>query len=270
MPYATQEESEDSGNPIEFLKAAIGLDRQFLYTSSRSDLTVGLDVYKSIYLDRDQPSMAPQIQDNKITIRLPRDCDLALLFLTSAPSETVWIAYYRKHEDDSEIISYFQGRIAGIEWQEDTAIFTVTTLESMLKRMGLRVLCGPTCRFFLADGDCPVPESAITINATPSSVSGTTIVSSDFASKPDNWFQFGSIRSPLGEERFVLSHIGNTIELMFPFEVSPSGMLCTIMAGCDYLPQTCHDKFGTWTDDGADHGAFNLIPIPNVFSSGLG
>ncbi len=158
MSYIEREESVDSGAPVEFVRFAIGVDRVYRYTSALTVQTHAGEDYEPIFLDRSSPAMSPEIEQNKLTIKMPRDVAIADLFKKNAPSRTVWIAYYRRHEGDVVPISFWQGRVSAVQWVGDMAELTCDSLEAMLRRQGLRPMYQPTCRHFLYDGRCPVPE----------------------------------------------------------------------------------------------------------------
>lgn len=269
MSYAEREESVDNGALVEFVRFAIGVDRVYRYTSALTVQTHAGEEYEPIFLDRSSPAMSPEIEQNKLTIKMPRDVAIADLFKKNAPSRTVWIAYYRRHEGDVVPISYWQGRVSAVQWVGDMAELTCDSLESMLRRQGLRPMYQPTCRHFLYDGRCPVPEAAFKTSALVQSVNGDTLVSPAFASKPNGWFTLGFVDTASFDSRFIIGHAGDTVTLIAPFEASPLGQTVDAFAGCDQLHLTCRDKFGEFTDGGRDFGGSDLVPITNVFEKGL-
>lgn len=272
MSLIEKELSEDSGAPIEFYKFAIGTDRVYRYTQSEEPVTYLSEIYLPGIKDRSNPVMSPEIEQAKLTVTVDRDFVIANLFKVNAPRKTIWVTIYRKHfgESDADVISYWQGRVEGIKISsDDLAELTLGTLESGLRRKIFTPTYQPTCRFFLYDGRCPVPDTAFKVDALISSSTGLTLISSDFDVFPDGYFKLGTIENENLDSRFIVDHVGDTVTIISPFEENQSGNTLFAYAGCDNLRATCRNKFGAYTNNGRDFGGCDLVPDDNLFEKGL-
>lgn len=271
MSYTGKESSIRSGEPVEYIRFTLGTE-VYRFTTSPVEETLFAEKYNAVGIERSAPSISPEISQNQITFTLPRNENLPAFFTKNAPRQTVFVIIYRKHrgEADNQAISYWQGAIEGIAFKGENAEITCTGLEYVLKKKGLRYRYSPRCRFFFADGRCPVPQAAVTTEAIIISANGAQLTAQEFAEKPNGWFQYGEIITPELESKFIVDHTGDTITLIAPFAYSPVGKLTKTLAGCDYTPETCEGKFGEWTEGGRDCGCFDTVPVDNVFEKGLG
>lgn len=272
MSYTTRELSIESGAPVELYKFTIGVDRVYRFTQSEFPVVYLGETYYPGIKDRSNPVMSPEIEQSKLTVIVDRNFVIAELFQENAPRATVWVTIYRKHEgdDDSQVISYWQGRIEGIKIDgEDSAELTMGTLESGLRRNIFTPSYQSTCRFFLYDGRCPVPDSAFKIDALITATNGLELVSADFDLYPDGYFKLGVIETDNFDSRFIVDHIGDTVTLIAPFESPVTGLTVSALAGCDQVRSTCRTKFGAYTNDGRDFGGCDLVPDDNLFEKGL-
>jgi len=243
----------------------------YRYTTSPIEEELFFELYSPLDYQRDAPELSPELSQNQLTITMPRNIDFPSIFQKAAPRQQIFIIIYRKHRgaSDSDAISYWQGGIDGISFKGDIASIICSSLETLLKRGGLRYRFFAKCRFYLADGRCPVPATAITTETVITSASGSQVSSPDFDALPDGYFKFGELTTPELESRFIVDHVGDTLTLIAPFPESPVNKLCKALAGCDYTPETCDSKFGAWTDDGRDCGCFDSIPVDNLFQTGI-
>lgn len=275
MTYAAREASLRDGAPVEFVKFALGVEL-FRYTSSDAPQVHVAETYDPVSMLRSNITDSDEIESAKMTVSLPRDVALADLFRSGSPSKPVGVVLYRRHADDAETLSYWQGRVSGYSFKGDECEFICESKEAMLSRNGARQLYQPNCRFFLyhklsGHPGCPVPRSSFEVVADIISVniSTITIQASAFAAKPSGWFTFGYVEWN-NDTRFIINHVGDTLTLLHNFRSSPLGASVKAYAGCDYLMPTCSGKFGAHTRAGKDFGGSPLVPITNVFEKGVG
>ena len=270
MSYTEKETSIRSGEPVEYVRFTLG-NEIYRYTTSPIEETLFSEKYEPVQIKRSAPSLSPEIEQNKITFTMPRNVLLPAFFLRAAPRQTVFCVIYRKHrgEADNQAISYWQGGVEGISYKGEEAEVLCHGLERILKRKGLRYRYSPRCRFFFCDGRCPVPATAVTTEAVITAANLAQVSAPEFAEMPNGYFQFGELITPELESRFIVDHVGDTLTLIAPFPETPLGKITKALAGCDYTPEMCENKYGEWTDNGRDCGCFDTVPVQNVFEKGL-
>lgn len=272
MTYDTREKSRRNGEPVEYVRFTLG-SQIFRYTTSPDDEMLFDEKYLAEKgIKRSSPTLTPELAQNTLTITIPRSTEIPSLFSKASPRQQIFVIIYRKHRGDSDnqAISYWQGGVEGIGFKGEEAEISCGSLESLLKRGGLRYRFSPRCRFYFCDGRCPVPAASVTIEAVADYVDGSIVKAPEYAAYPDGTFKFGEFSTPELESRFIVEHIGDTLTLIAPFYESPQSKLCKVLMGCDYTPETCQNKFGQWTDNGRDFGGFDSIPVQNIFESGIG
>ncbi len=270
MAYNTKEISTRAGEPIEFVRFSLG-ETSYRYTTSPIEEELFSEIYEAIPFERSAPSLSPEISQNQMTFTMPRNVLLPVFFTKYAPRQSCFVVVYRKHrgEADGDAISYWQGAVEGFSFKGEEAEIVCTGLEYILKKKGLRYRYSPRCRYFFADGRCPVPPTAVTTDSLVISASSNIIQAAEFALQPNGYYKFGEIITPELESRFVVDHVGDTISLIAPFPNSPIGKIVKALAGCDYTAEMCESKFGAYTDGGRKCGCFDTVPVINVFEKGI-
>lgn len=268
--YDQSEKSIRSGAPVEYARFTLG-EQLFRYTTSPIEETLFGEIYQPVDFKRTAPSLSPEISQNQITFSMPRNIELPALFAKASPRQQIFVIIYRKHrgELDAEAISYWQGGVEGVAFKGEMAEIVAGSLESTLKRGGLRYRFQPNCRFYLCDGRCPVPAPSVTTEAIIETASGAILSAPEFDALPDGILKFGELTTPELESRFIVDHVGATVTLIAPFPESPQGKLCKALQGCDYTPETCETIYGDWTDEGRAFGGFDSVPVENLFEKGI-
>ncbi len=272
MSYSNNEESAFSGDPVEFVKFVLGADKIFRYTNFDEEIVYLGETYLPQTFERSSPSQSPEIEQNKLKISFQPDAPIIQLFKKTPPLRPVFAVFYRRHEGDAETLAYWQGKVEGVSFGDENCEITCGSIESTLKRKGLRQCFSPQCRAFLYDGIvCPVPPEPFQTECVITAQSGSTISAGEFAAFPDDWFPLGFVEAPNGDCRMILEQHGDTLTLIAAFEDSVLGAVVKAFAGCDLSQEMCGDpnKFGEYTEDGRDWGGFGLIPIQNPFESGV-
>lgn len=87
---------------------------------------------------------------------------------------------------------------------------------------------------------------------------------------PENWFRGGHVKTSNVDYRLILSHNGNEIKLLAPFDTTSAdvGDNITVYAGCDHTvtgPHGCKKKFNVVSS----FGGFPFVPTLNPFQVGL-
>lgn len=136
---------------------------------------------------------------------------------------------------------------------------------------GLNEKWAPTCPFMTYSFPCPaqianhstsVVVVAIDTENFTVQVTGITQI--------DQWFNAGVFAVANGDKRMILDHTGDMLTLLqnFPISSLRVGDSAILIDGDDHLYQTCRDKFGSETGDGAAFGGNHLQANQNPHAIG--
>ena len=274
MAYNSLEESAYAARPWEAVKFILGADKIFRYTDQDETWTYLGENYIPATFERSAPSQSPEIEQNKLKISFQPDAEIVQLFRRTPPLRPVYVVFYRHHEGDAETLAYWQGRVEGVAFGEEACEITCGSIESTLKRKGLRQCFSPSCRAYVYDGIvCPVPIEPFITEAviTSQTNAGATIEAGAFGAFPNDWFPLGFVEAENGDTRLILEQNGAALKLIAAFEDSVLGQTVRAVAGCNLSPEMCADpnKFGAFTEEGRAWGGFGLVPIKNPYEAGV-
>ncbi|OGS01547.1 MAG: hypothetical protein A2V88_02670 [Elusimicrobia bacterium RBG_16_66_12] len=98
--------------------------------------------------------------------------------------------------------------------------------------------------------------------AVVATVSGVEVRSATFAAQPSGWYLNGWMEDVVGEKRFIVGHLGDTITLMNPYPALAPGDTVVVVAGCDRTEATCVAKFNNF----GNYLGFPRLPTRNPFT----
>lgn len=276
MAYEDFELSEFEGSPVElYTFYSDSFDDPYTYTSYDEDISYDGKTYTSIPIKRSQPELSQEYEAQTLTIDVHRDNPLAKLWAAGTPPRIVWVRIQRYHSEDStsDAVVFWQGRVRGVIWRNNTATIECYPLNTAFDKNGLKLWYGPPCQHMLYDTNtCKVPAALFKVDATITQISGSTLTSPQFGvlpngdPTPSGWWVGGFISSPDTSLRFITEHTGtgNTvITLAVPFDTGSIsvGDTVEIFAGCDRKYTTCLNKFNNLTN----FGGWPFVPAKNPF-----
>lgn len=136
---------------------------------------------------------------------------------------------------------------------------------------GLSEKWAPTCPFMTYQFPCPaqVANHSTAVVVTDIDTENFTVTVTGIT-QIDHWFNAGVFSVANGDKRFILDHTGGVLTLLQNFPVSSLkvGDSVTLIDGDDHLYQTCRDKFGGETGNGAAFGGNHLQANRNVHAIG--
>jgi uncharacterized phage protein (TIGR02218 family) len=264
MTYAARETSKYSGQPIELYRFAQGVNL-WLYTSGDVTYTKASEIYVPEVISRNEIDQNNEDGAGSIEITVPRDNAVAALWISYLPVTPVGVTIYRLHRGDSEIVTTFVGKVATVRFEDSEATITAMPISEALRRQIPAELYQRPCNHALYSAGCGVNKTAFRVTGTISSVSGATIKSPAFATKPDGWFTTGFVERSDGDIRFVMSHVGDTITLMNPFPSLAAGESMNAYAGCDRTEAMCTSKFSNLPN----HLGYARIPTKSPFNGSI-
>ena len=151
--------------------------------------------------------------------------------------------------------------MASVVWSGSLAKIRCESIFTALKRPGLRAHYQTGCRHALFDAGCGVNNQTFLLTGTVAAVSGLTVRSSAFLSRPAGWLTGGYLRVA-GVPRMILAHSGESVTLSAILSGLAVGVAFEAFAGCDRTLATCQTKFG----NAINFGGFPWIPAKNPFT----
>ena len=267
MTYAALETSRDDGAPVELYLFTRGVNR-WAWTSGDAPVTYLGDTYTPQVITRSEPSLEQQQSRDgaTLTLEVPRDNPVAVLYRVFVPPNTVGLTIYRLHRaEPANTITLWVGRVRGVSWKGSTAVIECEGQDAALKRQALRRGVGLACEHMLYDAGCKLVATAYRATGALASVTGTTLQAAVFATQPNGWWVSGYVRVDNEDYRMVTAHTGDTVTVLSPFEDLAAGEVIEVFAGCDRSWATCGSKF----TNQANFGGWPFWPTKNPYSTGL-
>lgn len=263
MTYQTYEESTYNGSPLELFKFTSG-SRVYGYTNNETAVSYLETTFTPLPVTRGRIAQNAAEAPGLMSVRVPRDCDVALLFGPFLPSKPVGMSVFRRHMNDPDVqfIPIFVGSVATCAFEDDEAIISGYSLIAALNRRVPWLTYQPNCNWALFHDGCGADRNAFRLDGVVASVSGLTLNSGAFGAQPDNWLKTGWVeRVNTGEVRFITSHVGNDVTLQSTFPGLAAGEPIIAFAGCMRDMATCATKFGNLNR----HAGWPDIPTKNPY-----
>lgn len=257
MTYQDSEASIASGKPIELYDFAFGV-QHWRYTSAPEDITYQNHDYESVLIQRSDLEQTDNAFKNELTITVGRDNSFAEQFIVAPLDGIVTLTIYRGH--GSDYVTFWQGIMSSISFNSDEVKITAAPKTTSLLRTGLRRKYQKLCNWPLYGSGCSVNSESFKVTGTIATISGLTITSADFATKPDGWFIAGKI--VVGNaRRLITNHVGSEITISHQMVGVIAGNSFSAYAGCDHTMDTCRVKFSNLDN----YGGQPWIPTKNPF-----
>jgi len=277
MTFDADEKSGSSGFPGELFKFTRGPD-EFFFTSGDQTVNFQAADFVPSLIKRTSPVQSTERGQANITITVPRDSEVALLFRIFVPASTMFITIFRFHKNvgltpgPTDAVVFWQGRVRAVNFIGSEAEIDCEPFNAFLKRPGLRVMYQSTCNHMLYGPDCTVDRELFKVVATITSISGDIVTAPEFATQfiadPTFFFGGGFIETVDLDRRLIVEAgvpSDDDLRVLLPFENLAIGDTVFAFAGCDRTRQTCNTKF-----DNLDFfGGFPYIPDRNPFESGI-
>jgi uncharacterized phage protein (TIGR02218 family) len=222
----------------------------YRYTSHYSAVIDGDgNTYSPIALQRSQHVKDSQLSDATIDISAA-EADVQSWLNDALVNDLVTVEIRRWFTNDlTTSLLIFKGSITNIQAQSGILDMTATSFTNDLTKKIPKVVYESACNNQLYDSVCTISKTSSSFkkDTIVSLFGGNDIVSSDFASKPDGFWTFGTC--VFGSQiRLITAHIGNDITLSYPFFGLANGSSITVHAGCDKSAATCAAKFSNFVN----------------------
>jgi uncharacterized phage protein (TIGR02218 family) len=258
MTYAQDEASIEDGDPIELYEfAGSGLVAAFRYTSAEEDVVFdpggGPETFFAIPIKRSEVSTRSEADAPELSVTVPMDIALAQRYVFQIAPRQLSLTIYRVHQTSGDNSIFWSGKVLG--WSVKERLISLRVPNELLGRVNEEIPkfhYQQLCNNVLYDGVCLVARASHQVLATLGPLVGdqktltvTPIPPSTMGGNPNGWAVGGEIIHDLtGESRMIMTQIGNTLTILWPFSVDVNaGDNMTIQAGCDHTIAACVNKF---------------------------
>ncbi len=254
MTYSADEDSRDSGNPVELYKF-VGPSTEYYYTSSDVDVTFdppgagGPYDFVAVPSIRSPRVANPDGDSPVLSVTLPISLQIVLDYVFNIAPASLTLTIYRVHLDQLSSVTYWEGDCSAWTVNKREASCRVTdNLSIRLDDELPQTFYQGLCNNYLYDDVCTIDESLYqeidTVAAGGISDDELTITVNSMGARPDQWAQGGElVHSTTGDRRMVVDQTGAVIKVMWPFSDISDGDVVTAYAGCDHSLDDCHNKF---------------------------
>lgn len=272
--FDEDESGLDTGQPIELFRFS-GAVTSYTYTSGnrqmsfRSPYASISETYKPIPFQRTEIVLGDVTEKNELTVSIPKNISLIDDYVFNiAPCDDLNIEIFRQNGPDGDYRMVFYGSVAAFSLQENKATVTCPSLFSnYLGTEFPNIYFQAPCNHILYDGGCGADCEDFKIVGTVLTITSddrTTITVLEAADQVDQWLTPGEIVTDT-ERRLIVSHVGATLMINYPFRDLVVGQTVTLYAGCNHTSDHCVNKF----DRGDSFLGFEYIPYINPFVTGV-
>jgi uncharacterized phage protein (TIGR02218 family) len=265
MTYATDEESVQSGAPVElytFTRNSVGIG---WYTSAEAEVMVGSELYATWPggITRSALDIGGDEGRRNLDLTVARDFPVAELIHLRPRTGVIGVTVQRYHRSDAtDIATIWAGRVLTAKRDRNGGRILVCEPRSVTyNRNGLTRKCGRNCQHTLYGPRCRLSQSDWGYATTIASISGTTLV---VAAVEGGMPYAGGIvertdENGITDVAYIVEASGTTLTLdlaLYGAAVSDSVL---IYPGCDWTMNTCHTVF----NNAANYGGRLTIPTKN-------
>ena len=267
MTYQSDEVGLTTGRPIELYKFT-GTYTNYFMTSYSEEITSGGQLYTPEPISRNKLKVATQEKtEASLEITMPFDHPLIQSYAYENAPPDLTCEIIRVHDTDHEdSVTLWKGKVTSFFVEGQTAKIRVPSLFSyMLEGNAPAPRFQAPCNHILFDSRCGIAPSAHQHTTTVDSVVGR-IIGLTTSSFSDGEAIAGVAVNVAGEQRMIISNVGTTFTLSYPFATLSPGDSITVRKGCDHALQGhCINRF----NNAANFGGFPLVPDRNPFTSTL-
>ena len=266
MTYAAKEESRFDNAPVEFYLFTMGSTTWHLTSSDLYMQPTGSGAfYTPTPIKRTDQDFSQEDDQASIEVSLPVAHEIVQLFLPWNPPSSVRLQIFRRHRNDTELITRFDGVLTAIRLDGGWGIFTCRPWGGAFSHQVPKIAYQSQCNWALYGPGCGVSLVAFTETGVAiETIAGNNITATIFGTHPDGWYKGGFVKRANGDRRMVVGHVGTYLGLIAPFVGLLVGDLVSASAGCDHTETDCRVKF----DNLVNHLGMPRIPQRNPMGGG--
>lgn len=279
MSFETQEQSTESGSPIE-LYTFEGADT-FRYTSAAVSQVVGLNTFKAIPMKRTAPVVSLKEDSGSMSIELPFRDPFALRYLGGIPPapDTVIIEQFHSSDSTQEVTLFWKGSVSSVTFSGTKATVALSGLMAKTSQQIPSQTYSWMCDHNLFDKRCKLSQAAFTYPFTIVAVStdglqitlsetdgvAAAAVAADVSYFNGGLFLTGADGSQRMGLDFSVSGSDFILTLLVPILGVVVGQGISYTSGCDKSVDTCVSRYGNVKN----YGGFPFVPTLNPHSADL-
>jgi hypothetical protein len=245
MTYDADEISVQSGEPIELHRFQLrGGETEWRYTTAEYAITYNGDEYKpEPGLRRDDDEHRGVFGADELVLNCLPDNKFVMNYLYVPPEGVIDYTLFRGH--DTNFIQKWYGPVIGVQPILDgtKAKIVIGTLANELDKQMNYLKFQRQCVARLYSDFCGRSKTPFVQTGVIGSVSGNTIVSNSLSMiTGDDWWTGGEFTAN-GYTRKVLSHVTDTITIIYPIPGLAANMSFSIVPGCNHISEHCRGRF---------------------------
>jgi len=261
MSYDLEEKSRFEARPVECYLFELGTSR-WAYTSAEEAIQIPgwEDPFEPAPILAERQEHGSEDTAGGITLTVPRTLPCIGDFVAYAPAGRLSLTLIQVHRTSlGEYKTPFRGSVVGVEWEDSLARLTCQPITHEFGRLIPRLGYQRQCNWPLYSAGCGINAASFAQSAVVTSVAGSVIAADEFRDcYEDGWFNAGFVLWG-SQRRFIVSHVGNAITLMSPFQGLEVGLTVVAYPGCDQTEAMCAQKFGNLDH----HLGFARVPYRN-------
>lgn len=220
------------------------------YTSYHKPVVFEGNTYYPATIDRDQPSYDNSFSEVSMEITAPITDEFRKYAANGYPRPITFVLvkkFFINDEASNETI--FDGKIKRVVLQGKEATVKLASADDIFELEFPQRTHQRDCNNTLFDNTCGLLRSNFE-TAVTATIIGNTLVHPDFIPLGNDYFKFGHVNLSDGSDsRMIMSHIGDTLTLRFPFDTALSSIPVKVYPGCDKTEDTCKNKFNNFENN---------------------
>lgn len=260
MAYQDLEDSIEDGRPISFYQFLLG-SVAWRYTSAEEAITVGGHVWQPAAITDDGNKQTGEAVNDVTSIDCPSWIGPAQVFMSAAPSKSIQVSIFAKHEGDADLITTYIGEITQVNYPvPGKAKISCETIGASMRREGLRLGWQRTCPYALYDPvTCKVDKATWGTTFVVQQIDGDFVRILLSTARATDFYNNGFIEwshpirgietLPIDQYTQIGSTVEGTIALLSPAGDLFVGASGTAYPGCSFTPTSCtsfanYDNYG--------------------------
>jgi hypothetical protein len=265
MSFDVREASANDGEPQELYWFMRGSE-DWHFTTGAYPITLDLNTYEPLAgLKRQAIVRGRERGRSQFTLSMPRDCDVALQFLSVPKQSSLWLKILKVHEGETDYRVFYQGRVRAVSLKGNIATITFDDLMESIYKQGFRHKFQNQCNHFMFESNCTLSEEEFShADQEILTVDGNVITVDN--TEAAGAYISGQVVKSNGERRLVVNDTKagstHTLTLLQPFEGLEAGEIVVMVEGaCRHTFDTCP------ADNKSNYGGYPLVPRKNPFRS---
>lgn len=250
--------------PVELFLFEHGTEKYAYTSGSKQHLHTDGLVYTPLSLKRGKVQRTAEDYKNKLSIEMPGNSPVPLLFRSHLPSSHVVLKVFQTQRDlPGESINIFAGEVTSVTWNNSVASLDCNPVSRALGRQVLRCGYQSQCNHHLYDTRCglQIQDWQEDTKVTAIKDNGFTV---EVANKQneDDYYITGLVSKGWSDFRMITGSSGNAFNLMSPIDGLKVGDAIQVAKGCDHSAAACR-SFGNFEN----FLGFLTIPTENPFQA---